>query len=94
MKLFKRKTASFQDCVNFIGIILFIWIAITRTALTGDIDNIFVLKNALILVSLGVFAEMLLVNLSIFITDFKNWRYDVGVEKKKYKGESQDEEKE
>lgn len=94
MKLFKRKTATFQDYINFAGIVLFIWVIITKTVVIGSISEMFVMENALVLTCIGVLLEMLSANLSLYITDFKNWRYDVRIEKKKYKGESQDEEKE
>ena len=82
MKLFKRKTAIFQDYVNFAGIMLFIYVIATKTVLVGEIDNLFVTENAVALTTVGILLEMLLVNLSFFITDFKNYLFDKQQEKK------------
>ena len=90
MKLFKRKTATLQDYINFTGVVLFIWVIATRTVLIGGIDNLFVIDNALALITIGVFIEMFFVNLSIFITDFKNWSYDAGIKRKYGRGKDDD----
>ena len=92
MKIFKRKTATIQDYINFAGLILFIWIVITKTVVIGSIDEMFVMDNALVLACLGISLEMLFVNLSIFITDFKNWIYDTKIEKKYGKRDSNEKE--
>ena len=90
MKLFKRKTATLQDYINFTGVVLFIWVVATRTVLIGDIDNLFVIDNALALITIGVFIEMFFVNLSIFITDFKNQLFERGQNKKYGRGKDDD----
>ena len=94
MKLFKRKTAIFQDYINFTGIILFIWVIASKTVVIGDVTEVFVIDNALILVCLGILLEMLLVNASFFITDFKNYLFDKSQEKKYGKRKKHDEKEE
>ena len=91
MKLFKHKTATFQDYVNFTGMILFIWVITTKTVVIGNLDEMFVMDNTLVLICLGILLEMLLVNLSIFITDFKNYLFNKSQEKKYGKRKSDDE---
>ena len=75
MKLLKRKTATLQDYINLTGMILFIWVITAKKVMIGTFGEIFVMDNALILICLLVSIEMTIVNLSIFITDFKNWLY-------------------
>ena len=76
MKLFRRKKAIFQDYINFVGIVLFIYVIATKTVLVGEIDNLFVMENTVVLTTIGILLEMLLVNLSFFVTDFKNYLFD------------------
>ena len=92
MKLLKRKTATIQDYINFAGLILFIYIILTGSVLVGSIDNLFVIENAIALTATVFLLEMLIVNLSIFITDFKNWIYDAKIEKKYGKRDSNEKE--
>ena len=94
MKLFRRKKAIFQDYINFAGIVLFIYVIATKTVLVGEIDNLFVTENAVALTTIGILLEMLLVNLSFFVTDFKNFLYDKSQEKKYGKRKDDDEKKE
>ena len=94
MKLFKRKSAIFQDYVNFIGMILFIYVIATKTVLVGNINNLFVMENAVVLTAVGILLEMLFINLSFFITDFKNWMYDRSQNKKYGKRKDNDEKEE
>lgn len=94
MKLFKRKTATIQDYINFIGMVLFIWIIVTKEVMTGSFDEMFVMDNVLVLVCLGISVEMLFINLSIFVTDFKNHLFERMQEKKYGKRKDNDEEKE
>ena len=57
----------------------------------GNIEEMFVMENALTLACLGVLLEMLFVNSSFFITDFKNYLFDRSQEKKYGKRKSDDE---
>lgn len=95
INIFKRKKAELQDYINFIGVILFLWVIISKTILIGDMANIFVSDNLLILACLITSIEMLVVNTIMCITNFKNWRYDVRQNKKGYNidGKNNEEEK-
>ena len=87
MNLFKRKKAAIQDYINFAGIVLFVFVIVTKVTLIGTIETMFVEENILILTCLGVLLEMLIVNTSLYITDFKDWRYDIKERGIKYKGD-------
>ena len=94
MKLLKRKKATIQDYINFIGMALFIWVIATKEVMIGNFDEMFVMDNALVLICLGILIEMLFVNLSIFITDFKNYLFTKSQEKKYGKRNDNDEKEE
>lgn len=93
MKLLKRKKANIQDYINFAGLILFIYIVISKEVLMGEIGDIFTADNALITSSLIIWIEMLFVNLSIFITDFKNYLFE-RMQNRKYGKRDNDDKKE
>ena len=90
MKIFERKKANIQDYINLTGMILIIWVITTKEVMIGSFSEIFVIDNVLILTCLGVSIEMVIANLSIFITDFKNYLFNKKQKNKYKKGKNYD----